>query len=142
MKNTAGTAAKANRSAVSRNGGASPTPNFIATKVRPQTVAVSSALRVSRGLMTPSEPKFSGGLAPRRRSCGRRSAAFLHHFHGYDRALVERLHRQSQRSHADQVGRRQNRGDADDRDDRVATHLGEVLGIDDADVGQQRQDYR
>src|SRR5271155_5657990 len=90
MKNTAGTAAKANRSAVSRNGGASPTPNLIATKVRPQTVAVSSALRVSRGLMTPSEPKFSGGLAPCR--CRGRCAAFLHHFHGYDRPLVEQQH--------------------------------------------------
>src|SRR5271154_5467345 len=107
MKNTAGTAAKANRSAVSRNGGASPAPNLIATKVRPQTVAVSSALRVSRGLITRSEPKFSGGLAPCRRRGRSRRAAFLHHFHGYDRPLVEQQHRQGERRHADQVGRRQ-----------------------------------
>src|SRR5271170_5716051 len=98
MKNTAGTAAKANRSAVSRNGGASPPPNLIATKVRPQTVAVSSALRVSRGLISPSKPKFSGGLAPCRR-CRSRRAAFFHHFHGYDRPLVEQQHRQGERRH-------------------------------------------
>src|ERR1700677_998894 len=122
MKNTAGTAAKANRSAVSRNGGASPTPNLIATNVRPHTVAASSALSVSRGLMTPSEPKSSGGLARRFRGF-RRRAASLQHFHGEDRALVEQQHRQGERSHADQIRRRQDRGDADDRDDRVAPHL-------------------
>src|ERR1700677_5041477 len=88
MKKTAGIAAKANRSAVSRNGGASPTPNLIATKVRPQTVAVSSALSVSRGLMTPPEPKFSGGLARRFRGGFRGRAAFLQHLHRYDGALV------------------------------------------------------
>src|SRR5271155_3984514 len=124
MKNTAGTAAKANRSAVSRNGGASPTPNLIATKARPHTVAASSALSVSRGLMTPSEPKSSGGLARRFRRGFRRRAALFQHFHGDDGALVEQQHRQRERSHADQVRRRQDRGDADDRDDRVAPHLG------------------
>src|SRR5208282_5680874 len=100
------------------------------------------------GSSHPASPRLSlgevsGSLCPAvgRRRVGLRAAP-LDPSHRDHRALVERQHRHGERGHADEVGRRQDCGDADHGHDRVAAHPDEIGRVDDADVTQKRQDHR
>src|SRR5437879_3952661 len=81
----------------------------------------------------------------RRRSGGGRfrgSRLLFHHAHRDDRAFVQQQQRQRERGLADDVGRRQNRGDDEGDHDEITALLAQLLRGDDADPSQQRQDDR
>src|SRR5580704_17621905 len=135
MKPTIGTAANRNLSAASMSGEVSPTPTLIAIKLRPQTIATLNAARMSRAVIsrTGARRRREGGLGGKRSgeacplelACRRRRSTLrrgvirralsllgavpLDHFDRDHRSLVEREHRQSERGHADEIGRRQDR---------------------------------
>jgi len=86
MKKIAGKAANAKRNAVTNIGGASPTPTLMAMKVIPQTTAASTAVNVSRGLMTAFVRLVGLRLG------FRRGATSFQNFHRDHRALIEQQH--------------------------------------------------
>src|ERR1700692_670692 len=79
----------------------------------------------------------------RRRSRGAfGGGALFDHLHRPDRALVEGEQRQRKRHLAQDVGRRQNRGDDEGDDDEIAALGLELVGGDDADAAEQGEDHR
>src|SRR5579862_2289674 len=68
--------------------------------------------------------------------------ALFDHLYRPDRALVEGEQRQRKRHLAQDVGRRQNRGDDEGDDDKIAALGLELVGGDDADAAEQGEDHR
>src|SRR5215469_5992571 len=67
--------------------------------------------------------------------------AALHESHRPDRAFIKRDQRQSERHLAQHVRRGEHRGDDEGNDDEVAALRLELLGSDDANAAEQRQNH-
>src|SRR6187401_3228530 len=73
---------------------------------------------------------------------GSSGGLLLHHDHREDRALIQDHQGDRERGLADDVGRRQDGGDDEGDHDEIAAFFAQLLGGDDADPAQQRQDHR